>query len=112
MICERFSEEYEKVPVKNITADFEHSQSIVLFVEFEDTFVKNVTDCYAIAIAISKDSEFRLFLYEKGESFDGNETYYVGEFTKDDKHINYGTTSAKRVSLFSGKIMEILNKKE
>lgn len=111
-ICRIFNDKFEKVPIKNITADLKkNSPYSVLFIEFEDSFVKEVTDCYAIAIAISSKRDIRLFTYERGENYiDKSIKYYVGEFNEDGTHANYGTTSAYRVSLFSGVIMGVLNK--
>lgn len=107
-----FNQDFQQVPIKDITADIKkNSNCIVLFVEFDDSFVADIADCYAIAIAISPEDEIRLFTYEKGEDYlTKEETYYVGEFTDDSKHKNYGTTSEKRISLFSGVIMKVLNR--
>lgn len=112
-LCKIFNEEFEKVPIKNISADLkQNSKYNVLFVEFDDDYAQEITDCYAIAIAISPENDIRLFTYEKGESFlDKTPLHYVGEFKEDGTHTNYGTTSEKRVSLFSGKIMGVLNSK-
>ena len=113
IICKTFEEPLEEVPVKNITADLkQNSDHTVLFVEFSDNWPQEDTHCYAIAIAISPNNDIRLFTYEKGKNHaesNGGEAYYVGEFLLDGSHINYGTTSEKRISLFSGVIMSVLN---
>ena len=109
IINKAFNQDFGQVPIKNISADLkQNSLNTVLFVEFDDSFVEDITDFYAIAI--SPDDEIRLFTYEKGEDhLTKKEMYYVGEFTDDSKHKNHGTTSAKRISLFSGVIMNVLN---
>lgn len=111
ILGKHFNEEVEEVPIKTISADLKQNSShTVLFVEFDETWPEENTHCYAIALAISPENDIRLFTYEKGEKFDGSAAYYVGEFDANGNHFNYGTTSEKRLSLFSGVIMQELNK--
>lgn len=111
IISENFNDKAEEVPIKDITADLQqNSSNIVLFVEFDETWPEQNTHCYAIALAISPENNIRLFTYEKGQRFDGSAAYYVGEFDAEGGHINHGTTSEKKISLFSGIIMQELNK--
>ena len=112
-ICAAFKQPSEIVPIKGITADLQiNSDYKVLFVEFDPSFVSNITDCYAIAIAISPTNEIRLFTYEHGVSRMTNEVvYYTGEFKADHTNANYGAQSRYGMELFSGVIMSVLNPK-
>lgn len=106
-----YSVEYEPVKILNITANLKKdSDCIVLFVEFDESFVKENSDGRAIAVSISPENDIRLFVYEKGTSYaTGEEVYYVCEYSRDGRHLNYGTTSEYRMSYFASKIMEVLN---
>ena len=111
MVCAATNEPAIKVPLKSITANLQKdSDCNIYFVEFDDSFVTQSTDCYAIAISVDPQDSIRVFTYEKGEHFDGSPAYYVGEFDIKGNHINYGTTSECRVSLFCGKVVEQLNR--
>ncbi len=84
-----------------------------VFAEFEESFVQKNNDALGLCFAV-KGEEVRIFLYEKGTSFDGQETAFVCEtkYNGDDNiHLNFGkTNSGVRMSLFAGKIAEILAK--
>lgn len=106
-----YNVEYEPIKIVNITANVrKDSDCVVLFVEFDETFVRENSDGRALGISISPENSIRLFVYEKGTSYStGEEVYYVCEYTLDGKHLNYGTTSEYRMSYFAGRIMEVLN---
>ena len=100
-----------KPKIKNITANRVKGRFIV-YVEFDENYVEEDADNFAIAISIAKD-EIRFFTYEKGTSAVTKEDlYFVGEFELKENevgaHKNYGTTSEYKISYFAGRIEEIL----
>lgn len=106
-----YNVEYEPIKIVNITANVkQNSDCVVLFVEFDESFVKENSDGRVIAISISPENDIRLFVYEKGTSYmTGEEVYYVCEYSRDGRHLNYGSTSEYKISYFCGRIMEVLN---
>lgn len=110
-IAGAYGDEYTgPLPIKNIIADLKESTAnTILFVEFADEYVVEPTDTYAIAISIDPNNNIRLFTYEKGESYlTKEEMYFVGEFDKNGKHSNYGTTEALDLYAFGDKVIAIL----
>ena len=103
--------EGNKPKIKNITANTINGYFVV-FVEFDENYVLEDKDNFAIAIAITKEN-IRYFTYEKETDIsDGKELYIVGEFefsqegTKD--HKQYGNTPEYNISYFAGVIDNIL----
>ena len=102
--------EGNKPKIKNITANTIKNRFVV-FVEFDDNYVLEDTDNYAIAIAITKE-DIRYFTYEKMTDGEGKEIQVVGEviFTDDgnNKNKKYGNTPEYNISYFAGVIDNIL----
>lgn len=103
--------EGNKPKIKNITANTIKGRFVV-FVEFDENYVLEDADNYAIAIAITKE-DIRYFTYEKGTSEDdGSEIYNVGEFALGEEgskeHLEYGKTPEYNISYFAGVIDNIL----
>ena len=100
-----------KPKIKNITANTINEYFIV-YVEFNDDFVLEDADNFAMAIAITKE-KVRFFTYEKGTDLMTKEdTFFVGENKRengDSSHLNYGQTSEYKISLLAGRIEEVLN---
>ena len=96
----------EKTISCNLTAN-EANSYFVVYVEFTDDYA----DCTkAIAIA-TKGSIVRYFTYEV-DNIDNKNCFFVSEWEfadgKIDKHLNYGQTSGCKMTLFAGKVTEIL----
>ena len=102
--------EGNKPKIKNITANTIKDRFVV-FVEFDENYVLEDRDNYAVAIAITKE-DVRYFTYEKMTEGDNTEIYMVGEVeltnegTGEQKQ--YGKTPEYNVSYFAGVINDVL----
>lgn len=105
-----FVGEGNKPKIKNVTANTIKNRFVV-FVEFDDDYVLEDTDNYAVAIAITKE-DIRYFTYEKMTDEEGKENQIVGEivFSTDgnNEHKKYGNTPEYNISYFAGVIDNIL----
>ena len=101
-----FLELYHLQPLANTIKN-----RFVVFVEFDDDYVLEDTDNYAVAIAITKE-DIRYFTYEKITDEEGKENQIVGEivFSADgnNEHKKYGNTPEYNISYFAGVIDNIL----
>ena len=69
-----------------------------------------ITDSCAIAIAIDKKKNVRLFSFERGyDYFSNKEVYYVVETIQNGGRANYGCLEQNEIPYFCGKVVEILN---
>lgn len=102
--------EGNKPKIKNITANTIKDRFVV-FVEFDENYVLEDRDNYAVAIAITKE-DVRYFTYEKVTEDENKEIYMVGEveLTAEGtgEHKQYGKTPEYNVSYFAGIINDIL----
>ena len=102
--------EGNKPKIKNITANTIIDRFVV-FVEFDENYVLEDRDNYAVAIAITKE-DVRYFTYEKMTEGDNTEIYMVGEVELTNEgtgeHKQYGKTPEYNVSYFAGVINDVL----
>lgn len=102
--------EGNKPKIKNITANTIKDRFVV-FVEFDENYVLEDRDNYAVAIAITKE-DVRYFTYEKMTEGDNTEIYMVGEVELTNEgtgeHKQYGKTPEYNVSYFAGVINDVL----
>ena len=85
----------------------------VVFAKFPKNYVVGTNPNIAIAIAV-KNEEVRYFTLELGKNFNDKDEYLVGEWKfindKIDSHLNYGNINKNNMSLFAGKIKDILER--
>ena len=103
-----------KPKVKKVTANT-IAEYFVVFVEFDDDYVLEDTDNYAVAIAITKE-KMRYFTYEKRTDESTNDDIcIVGELELNNneigKHIEYSKTIEYNIGYFAGNIEDVLNNK-
>ena len=102
--------EGNKPKIKNVTANTIKDRFVV-FVEFDENYVLEDRDNYAVAIAITKE-DVRYFTYEKMTDENNTEIYMVGEVELTNEgtgeHKQYGKTPEYNVSYFAGIISDIL----
>ena len=102
--------EGNKPKIKNITANTIKDRFVV-FVDFDENYVLEDRDNYAVAIAITKE-DVRYFTYEKMTEGDNTEIYMVGEVELTNEgtgeHKQYGKTPEYNVSYFAGVINDVL----
>lgn len=89
------------------------NEYFVVFAKFPKNYVVGTNPNIAIAIAV-KNEEVRYFTLELGKNFNDKDEYLVGEWKfindKIDSHLNYGNINKNNMSLFAGKIKDILER--
>ena len=102
--------EGNKPKIKNITANTIKDRFVV-FVEFDENYVLEDRDNYAVAIAITKE-DVRYFTYEKMTEGENTEIYMVGEVELTNEgtgeHKQYCKTPEYNVSYLAGVINDVL----
>ena len=101
MVANAFDLPQQIVPIKSITGDIKKAtDKNLLVVEFADEFVQDDLDNIAFIIVTEDSPTVRVFTFEKGRSVTGEPIAFVGEFTPEDEHKNYGSTKDVSVQEF------------
>ncbi len=109
MVANAFDLPQQIVPIKSITGDIKKAtDKNLLIVEFADEFVQDDLDNIALIIVTGDSPNVRVFTYEKGRSVTGDPIAFVGEFTPEDEHKNYGSTREVNIRDFFERVVSIL----